>query len=107
MSDYMTHVTITKENNLITEIEIKGHALSGKYNEDIVCAGISSVVFGICNALTSLTDYNEDLIIFADGYIKIPHLTNDNNIQLICEVLIVQLKTIKQSYPKYIDIAFK
>lgn len=103
----MTQVTVTKKNNLFWEIEIKGHALSGKYNEDIVCAGISSVVFGICNALSELTNYNEDLIIFKEGLIKIPQISEEKEVQLICEVMIVQLETIKRSYPQYIEIAIK
>jgi|SRR5690554_1042036 len=103
----MTKITISKKDNYIVEIEIKGHALSAKYNEDIVCAGISSVVFGICNALTKLTNYNENLIIFQDSLIRLSQISNEKDVQLICEVMIVQLETIKRSYPKYIEIAFK
>jgi hypothetical protein len=103
----MTNVKVTRNDHLISDIEIKGHALSGRYNKDIVCAGISSVVFGICNALNELSSYNEELIIFKDEMIKISDISNDKNVQLICEVLIVQLETIKRSYPKYIEISFK
>ncbi len=103
----MTKIKIFKNDSFISQIEIRGHALSGKYNEDIVCAGISSVVFGICNALEQLSVYNENQIVFEDELIKIPNITNQKEVQLICKTLIVQLQTIKRSYPKYIDISFQ
>ncbi len=103
----MTHVTVKKANGYISEIEIKGHALSGKYNHDIVCAGISTVVFGICNSLEELSTYDTNQIIFQDDMIKIPNLIDQKDIQIICEVMIVQLQTIQRSYPKYIEISFK
>lgn len=103
----MTKVTIKKNASFISDIEIKGHALSGKYNEDIVCAGISSIVFGIINALEELTNYDTNYIIFEEDMIKVPYLSEDKEVQLICEVMIVQLQTIAESYPKYIEISFK
>ncbi|NLG81724.1 MAG: ribosomal-processing cysteine protease Prp [Bacilli bacterium] len=102
----MTKVTIKKKDDLITDIEIKGHALSGPYNQDLVCAGISSIVFGTCNALAELSSYDEDQIGFIDGLIRIPNISEDSETQLICQVMIVQLKTIEQSYPQYIEIAY-
>lgn len=103
----MTSVIIIRNNNFISNIEIKGHALSAQYGSDTVCAGISTVVFGFCNALAELTSYNEDQINFKEELIVIPNISNYKEIQLICEVLIVQLKTIEQSYPKYIEISFQ
>jgi len=103
----MTQVKILKTGSVISEVEVKGHALSGLYNHDIVCAGISSVVFGICNALETLSIYDENQIIFKDDMIKITNLLDLKDVQLICQVMIVQLQTIKRSYPKYIEISFQ
>ena len=102
----MTSVLIHKENNLITCIEIKGHALFNEHGKDIVCAGISSIVFGACNALEELTTYDENQIEVTSGCVKIPDIKNDERMQLVCEVMIVQMETIKRSYPKYIEIAY-
>ncbi len=102
----MTNVIIIYKNDFISNIEIRGHALSAQYGRDTICAGISTVVFGICNALEELTDYDESQIKFEEELIVIPNISNNKEIQLICEVLIVQLKTIEQSYPKYIEISF-
>ena len=103
----MTNVKIIKKDDTISYIEIKGHALSAQYGHDVVCAGISTVVFGICNALEELTDYDESQIIFEDGLIAIPNILDNETVQLICKVLIVELKTIHQSYPKYIEISYQ
>lgn len=102
----MTKVEIIKQNDYITEIIISGHALGGKYGHDVVCAGISTVVTGICNALTELVSFNEANITFEEGYVKIAHLTNAENVQLIINVLIVQLQTIENVYPKYIEVSY-
>lgn len=103
----MTYVKIIKRASIISEIEIKGHALSAQYNQDIVCAGISSIVFGICNALEELSTYDENQIIFKEDMIKIPNLLGQKEVQLICKIMIVQLQTIERSYPKYIEIFFQ
>ncbi|QVK16948.1 ribosomal-processing cysteine protease Prp [Mycoplasmatota bacterium] len=103
----MTYVKIIKKDSIISEIEIKGHALSGQYNQDIVCAGISSIVFGICNALEELSIYDENQIVFKEDMIKIPNILKQKDVQLICKTMIVQLQTIKRSYPKYIEILFQ
>ena len=103
----MTNVLIKKQNNFISYIEIKGHAFSAKYGRDLVCAGISTVTTGICNALAELSIYDENQITIEEGLIIIPNLISDEKIQLICEVLIVQLEMIKQSYPNYIEISFQ
>ncbi|MDF2700294.1 MAG: hypothetical protein K0Q49_1852 [Haloplasmataceae bacterium] len=103
----MTNVIIFKQNNFITHIEVKGHALSEESGRDVVCAGISTVITGICNALAELTDYDEKQITIKKGLVVIPNISEDEKIQFICEVLIVQLKMIEVSYPKYIEISYQ
>lgn len=101
----MTKVKVVKRGKIISYIEVEGHALSAKYGKDLVCAGISAVIFGICNSLEDLTDYDESQIIFKEGLIALPNLLDDEKVQLICETLITQLRTIEKSYPKYIEIS--
>lgn len=102
----MTKVIISRSNNLISNIEVKGHALSAQSGHDVVCAGISTVTTGICNALVELTTYDENQITIKNGLVVIPNISEDEKVQLICEVLIVQLKMIELSYPKYIEISY-
>ena len=47
----MIKVQIKRNNKYITQIKIKGHAQFGEYGKDLVCAGVSAVATGICNAL--------------------------------------------------------
>jgi uncharacterized protein len=102
----MTKVKIYQKQDHVDKIIIKGHALSGEYGHDVVCAGISTVVTGICNALEELSDYATEMITFNEGYVEIPNLNDDAKIQLIIDVLIVQLKTIEHIYSDYIEISY-
>jgi len=100
----MTKVTIKKQNNIITEIDVNGHAMSAEYGKDVVCAGISTVVIGTCNALGEMTNYDTNQIKISDGRVLIPDISSDIVIQIICRVMIVQLETIEEKYPKYVKV---
>lgn len=102
----MTKVKIKKQAESIVNIVISGHAMSAEYGQDLVCAGISSVVTGICNALDTLSNYDTSKIIMKAGYVEIPDVSRDEREQLILQVLIVQLKTIEEVYPDYIEISY-
>jgi uncharacterized protein YsxB (DUF464 family) len=102
----MTLVKIYQHQDFINQVTISGHALSGKYGSDVVCAGISTVITGLCNALVELSDYDENKIIFKEGYVNIPDLNPNEFVQLIINVLIVQLKTIEKTYSNYIEISY-
>ena len=103
----MTKVEIFKEGDAYRRIVISGHALYAEYGQDVVCAGISTVVTGICNALEELTSYDTSRIIFKEGYVEIPHLTDDEKVQWTIDVLVIELQTIEKSYPDYIEIAYQ
>lgn len=98
----MTKVKAKIVNGKIFYIEIDDHANFANYGNDVVCAGISSVVFG---ALNAFVDYHlsDGRIVIADSFIKI-NLIEDNDIQVVANTLLIQLKTIKESYPDYIKI---
>ena len=102
----MTTVKINKDKNTISQVTISGHALSGEYGSDLVCAGISTVITGLCNALDQLSEYDGDKITIKEGYVNIPDVNSNDAVQLIMEVLIVQLKTIEENYSNYIEISY-
>lgn len=66
----MIKVTIKKEENIITEIKIKGHANYEDIGKDIVCAGVSSSLITTVNACLLFDEnsvfYKED----NDFYLK-------------------------------------
>lgn len=42
----MIKITVYRDNNQIKTFELSGHAESGPYGYDLVCAGVSAVSFG-------------------------------------------------------------
>jgi hypothetical protein len=89
---------------------MKGHARYDDPGRDIVCAGASAVTFGTLNALEGLLGVVPDIETDeGDGYVKavlserIP-AERLKDVQLLLESMLVMLRTIEQSYGKYIRI---
>lgn len=101
----MTEVLVKRSNNNYHSIEISGHANFSNYGNDIVCAAISSIVFGSLNTFTYYK-LSESRIIIDEAIIKI-ELIDNHDIQVIAQTLIIQLQTIQEYYPDYINIVFK
>lgn len=109
----MINVTVYRDNNHIKSFELSGHAESGPYGYDLVCAGVSAVSFGAVNAVLKLTDI--DLAIeqgSEGGYLRVtipdsvkPELME--KAQLLFEGMIVSLETIERDYKKFITIQSK
>lgn len=102
----MVKVTIDRNNNKeLISLSIKGHASSGPYGHDLVCASVSSIIFGGLNALTNPKDF---VIEVKEGDVNIKPLKSANNHDLdVLETLIVQLRTVEESSPKNIKIMEK
>ena len=94
-----------KQNTFIS-LNITGHAEHKKNNDeyDIVCAGVSSIVFGILNKLAK--ENFEGNIIVEENLIIVENKESikDNTIDIIIDTLIVQLKTIEESYSKHLSV---
>ena len=89
-------------NNQVNFLEVKGHANSASHGEDIVCAGVSAVITGGFNNLVNHKDYELKL---DEGYALFK--TNaplDAHDEVVIETIICGLKSIHESYPKFIDI---
>jgi len=95
----MIKVNIKKENDVINEILIKGHALYDDYGKDIVCAAVSSIVITTVNAIESIDDkaisYDEKVFI-----IKV--LKQDEIINKLINNMINLLKELEHDYPNNI-----
>ncbi|MFV0380469.1 MAG: ribosomal-processing cysteine protease Prp [Anaerorhabdus sp.] len=97
----MIQVYIHKYQNKIDYMDIKGHANYSKHGEDLVCAGVSCVIFGLLNAIEKyncIIDVDNDEIT-----IKVNDLKNEK-IQSMLELVSIQLETIKGSYGDYLEI---
>ncbi|WP_042146151.1 ribosomal-processing cysteine protease Prp [Paucisalibacillus sp. EB02] len=109
----MIKVTLYRDNNQITSFELSGHAESGPYGYDLVCAGVSAVSIGAVNAVLELTDI--DLAIeqgSEGGYLRvtIPNSVDTEireKVQLLFEGMIVSLQTIERDYSQFIKIQSK
>lgn len=108
----MIKVTVYRDNNQIKSFELSGHAASGPYGYDLVCAGVSAVSFGAVNAVLGLTDIKLEIEQGKRGYLRvtIPDSVKPESMeraQLLFEGMIVSLETIELDNKKFITIQSK
>ena len=96
----MIRVTVYYQNNLPVGLKVKGHAESGPYGHDLVCAAVSSIITGGFNSFKE-----EDIVscTLDEGLAELEIVQNDESI-IILDTIITQLKTIEESNPKNIKI---
>lgn len=98
----MIKVLIKREEKEFKSLEIKGHANSAEHGKDLVCAAVSTVVTGALNNLENPNDFNIKL---EEGYSLVEaQKTVSSHDEIVLETLIVSLKTIEESYGKFIQI---
>ena len=99
----MIKIKILQQNDVVIKIQIKGHADFDESGKDLVCASVSSISVGLLNAINE-KNYDVDMTM-DEGLINIEVLDlNNTDLQLMLFVAIIQLKTIEESYSKYIRI---
>ncbi|MFD2612578.1 ribosomal-processing cysteine protease Prp [Paenibacillus gansuensis] len=96
-----------QEDRSISGYTVTGHALYADPGKDIVCAGVSAVAVGTVNSIEALASEGLETEM-EDGFLRVevPLLEGDaqERAQLLLESMVVMLKTIKESYGKYISI---
>lgn len=109
----MIVVKVFHENNKITAFELSGHAESGPYGYDLVCAGVSAVSFGTVNAIDSLCKIDLKIEQADEGgylHVSIPSDINQElseKVQLLLDGMIISLETIEREYSQFIKIDSK
>ena len=101
----MVKVKYTYKNNHYVSLNVKGHAEFSEKGKDLVCASVSSIVFGLMNALDELNkkvDINE-----LDNEINIVNDSKNSKADDYIELAIFQLKTLEESYEKYVKVERK
>lgn len=98
----MIKVRVQKSKNLIRQIVVKGHADSDEYGHDLVCAIVSGIMIGLCNALDQLSDVND--MIVDEGYVEINVAHPNEKTDLILETGLIQLKTAEEVNQDYLQI---
>ena len=101
----MIKVTYQVDNDMYTSLIVKGHANSDEYGKDLVCAAVSSIMFGFMNALDMLDEDVESKQL--TNSITINNHSSSEMIQDYFELVMVQLKTIEESYRDFIKVERK
>lgn len=98
----MITVKYVTEENQFKSITVTGHALANVKGKDLVCAAVSAVTIGAINALSNPKDFT---IIVDEGHVEVQALRNilDHD-QIVLETMLISLKSIEESYAKYIQI---
>ncbi|WP_026699859.1 ribosomal-processing cysteine protease Prp [Salibacterium aidingense] len=98
------------DKNKITAFSMSGHAASGPYGYDLVCAGASAVSFGAVNAVDALCEVDLDVELADEGgylFCKVPGgliEQTSGEVQLLLEGMLVSLQTIAEQYGDHITI---
>ena len=93
------------KDNQYLSLEVSGHAEYDESGKDLICASVSSIMFGLMNALDAL---HEDIEIKQlTNKITIINHSNSNNVQDYFELTMMQLKTIEESYGDFIKVERK
>ena len=101
----MINVKYQIEDNKYLSLEVSGHAEYDESGKDLICASVSSIMFGLMNALDAL---HEDVEIKQlTNTITIINHSNSNNVQDYLELAMMQLKTIEESYGDFIQVERK
>lgn len=98
----MIKVDIVYSDKKFVSLLIKGHANTGDYGKDLVCAGVSAVSIGALNALEESDKFEIEV---ESGKVSLIAKDNiDEHDLTVIEVMILQLKTIAMAYPNAINI---
>lgn len=106
----------TDRSGKITGYEMSGHADYGPYGEDIVCAAASVLGYTALRAIIEIAGVDEAVLDYKVdddmGYMKVnlgTELENGNlsDIQVILRTYEVGIKSMIESYPKYITLEYR
>lgn len=88
----------------VVAYEVSGHAMSAEPGKDLVCAGVSAVVFGITNALIGLGLEESNVKMKDDGYLRVDTRDTDEDMNALIYGLIVSLETIERENDEYLAV---
>jgi hypothetical protein len=106
----MIKVTVVRAGKEIRAFEMTGHAGSGPYGFDLVCAAVSAVSIGTINAAAVLAEADLDIKQGDKGgylYVNIPEslpTKNMEKLQLLFEGMMISLKSIEAEYGEFIQV---
>ncbi|MBC1566738.1 ribosomal-processing cysteine protease Prp [Listeria booriae] len=105
----MIHADFIRCDEQIVAFEMDGHANFAEQGADLVCAGATSIAFGMVNAISEKMGI-EPVMEEDDGYLyySVPEdLEGNEVVQILLEGMEHQLISLAYSYPDYITINSK
>ena len=99
----MINITYKLDNGTYTYLKVTGHAQFEDVGKDLICASVSSIFYGLMNALDEIKD-GVTIHDNEDQGIEIIIDTDNEKVQNYIELVLTQLKTIEFSYKEFIRI---
>ncbi len=109
----MIKILIVKDNQNIITIEVSGHSGYAEHGSDIVCSAVSTLtqnlILGLEEVVKIKADYkiDEETPYLRVGLPKDLSKTAQNNAQILMKSTYLGLKTLRDSYSKFISIKEK
>ena len=104
----MVRITLTKKDDKIKKVEIKGHAGYDKYGKDIVCSAISSIA---CTALLGLIEFSSRKVeyIKKEGHLSfdVPQAESEEErirTEAILKTMELGLRDIQKGYSAFVKM---
>ena len=101
----MIKITATRNNGKIVNLTVKGHANSAPHGEDLVCAAVSSILVGGCNALKEPNCFAIKLNEGDASVVELSH-ANEHDYEVL-EVMLVQFKSVEETSKKFLKVIEK
>ena len=101
----MIKITASRKNGKIINLTVKGHANSAPHGEDLVCAAVSSILVGGCNALSQPNCFAIKLDSGDASVTEISH-ANEHDYEVL-EVMLVQFKSVEETSAKFLKVIEK
>ena len=101
----MIKITAIRNDGKITNLTVKGHANSAPKGEDLVCAAVSSILVGGCNALSQPNCFAIKLDSGDASIIEKEHASKHD--YEVLETMMIQFKTVEESNKKFLKVIEK
>ena len=98
----MIKVSYELDKDRYSYLKVEGHAEFADAGQDLICAAVSSITYGLMNALDELAEEVE--IRDNEDDIEIRILSDHQTVQDYLRLVMIQLKTIEYSYGDFIKI---
>ncbi|GFH41016.1 ribosomal-processing cysteine protease Prp [Lactococcus insecticola] len=91
----------------LRSVEISGHAASGEYGYDVVCAAVSALSISFYNGVESIAGYEMTLDV-ADGYMKVIDLDDvkpdqKEKSQILFLGFLNAMQNVAENNPQYVE----